>query len=86
MYIVKHDIVSGLKYLLVKRKSIRGKKKNEIIVDKIVPSTDACEKMFLAEEEPSGILARGYYDTESQFVDDDCISHLEWNWSFDIRN
>ncbi|GAA5796984.1 hypothetical protein HPULCUR_002362 [Helicostylum pulchrum] len=66
---IKHDIVSGLKYLLL-----------------VVPSTDACEKMFLAEEEPSGILARGYYDTESQFVDDDCISHLEWNWSFDIRN
>lgn len=36
------------------------------------------------EEAPSGMLARGHYNTVSSFVDDDKKKHLEFEWSFDI--
>ncbi|KAG2199453.1 hypothetical protein INT47_011565 [Mucor saturninus] len=82
---VQHDVVSGLKYLqVVKRKGIRVDKTEEMI-GSYGPSAEAYEKKFLAEEAPSGMLARGHYDAKSKFVDDDGVSHMEWNWSFDIK-
>jgi len=43
------------------------------------------EKKFEMEEAPSGILARGHYEAKSKFVDDDNVTHIQWNWSFDIK-
>ncbi len=36
------------------------------------------------EEAPSGMLARGHYNANSSFVDDDKKKHLQFEWSFDI--
>ncbi|OBZ84320.1 Rho GDP-dissociation inhibitor [Choanephora cucurbitarum] len=82
---VQHDVVSGLKYLqVVKRKGIPVDKIEEMI-GSYGPAVDAYEKKFAPEEAPSGMLARGHYDAKSKFVDDDGVTHMEWNWSFDIK-
>ncbi|KAI7881705.1 rho-gdp dissociation inhibitor [Lichtheimia hyalospora FSU 10163] len=82
---VQHEVVSGLKYLqVVKRKGVRVDKTEEMI-GSYGPSTSAYEKKFQLEEAPSGLLARGHYDAKSKFVDDDGVTHVEWNWSFDIK-
>ncbi|KAI7878341.1 E set domain-containing protein [Lichtheimia hyalospora FSU 10163] len=82
---VQHEVVSGLKYLqVVKRKGVRVDKTEEMI-GSYGPAADAYEKKFQLEEAPSGMLARGHYDARSKFVDDDGVTHVEWNWSFDIK-
>ena len=37
------------------------------------------------DEAPSGMLARGHYEAVSKFVDDDEHTHLQFDWSFDIK-
>jgi Rho GDP-dissociation inhibitor len=37
------------------------------------------------EEAPSGIMARAHYNAVSKFVDDDNITHLKFEWSFNIK-
>jgi len=82
---VQHDVISGLKYLqVVKRKGVRVDKTEEMI-GSYGPQEVPYEKKFLAEEAPSGMLARGHYEAKSKFVDDDKVTHLEWSWSFDIK-
>ncbi|CAO3631828.1 unnamed protein product [Mucor hiemalis] len=61
---VQHEVVSGLKYLqVVKRKGIPVDKTEEMI-GSYGPSADTYEKKFLAEEAPSGMLARGHYSAK----------------------
>jgi len=31
------------------------------------------------------MLARGHYNAVSKFVDDDNVTHLKFEWSFDIK-
>ncbi|KAJ3047910.1 hypothetical protein HK097_011048 [Rhizophlyctis rosea] len=82
---VNHDVISGLKYLhVVKRKGIKVDKMEEM-VGSYGPSPDVYEKKFLMEEAPSGMIARGDYKVKSKFVDDDNVTHLEWDWSFAIK-
>ncbi|KAF7723690.1 hypothetical protein EC973_001731 [Apophysomyces ossiformis] len=82
---IQHDVISGLKYLqVVKRKGIRVDKTEEMI-GSYGPSPSSYEKKFQLEEAPSGLLARGHYEAKSKFIDDDGATHMEWNWSFDIK-
>ena len=37
------------------------------------------------ETAPSGMMARGHYKAVSRFVDDDNHTHLQFEWSFDIK-
>ncbi|PSN61866.1 rho-gdp dissociation inhibitor [Corynespora cassiicola Philippines] len=43
------------------------------------------EKKFEPETAPSGMMARGHYKAVSRFVDDDNHTHLQFEWSFDIK-
>lgn len=43
------------------------------------------EKAFQTEEAPSGMLVRGKYNAASSFVDDDNVTHLTFNWTFEIK-
>ncbi|KAJ3285028.1 hypothetical protein HK104_009666 [Borealophlyctis nickersoniae] len=82
---IQNDVVSGLKYLhVVKRKGIKVDKMEEM-VGSYGPSPEAYEKKFLSEDAPSGLMARGHYTVKSKFIDDDNVTHLEWDWSFDIK-
>ena len=38
-----------------------------------------------SETAPSGMLARGHYNAVSKFIDDDNVTHLKFEWSFDIK-
>ncbi|KAF7722875.1 hypothetical protein EC973_002636 [Apophysomyces ossiformis] len=59
--------------------------KTEEMIGSYGPSAEAYEKQFHLEEAPSGILARGHYEAKSAFIDDDGVTHVEWDWSFDIK-
>ncbi|KAJ3305496.1 hypothetical protein HDV03_001362 [Kappamyces sp. JEL0829] len=81
---IQHDVVSGLKYLhVVKRSGIKVDKTEEM-VGSYGPSPDLYTKKFAMEEAPSGMLARGTYKVKSRFVDDDGHCHLEWEWEMSI--
>lgn len=86
-FVVQHNVLSGLKYLqVVKRKGVRLGKDQEMIGSYAPNTTEnpLYTKKFPEEEAPSGMLARGHYEVTSRFVDDDDVTHLEFNWSFDI--
>lgn len=36
------------------------------------------------KEAPSGMISRGHYNAKTQFIDDDNVTHLKFEWSFDI--
>jgi Rho GDP-dissociation inhibitor len=77
---IQHEVVSGLKYLhVVKRSGIKVDKMEEM-VGSYGPSPDLYTKKFALEEAPSGMLARGSYKVKSRFIDDDGQCHLEWDW------
>lgn len=38
-----------------------------------------------ADTAPSGMLGRGHYKAVSKFVDDDNQTHLQFEWSFDVK-
>jgi Rho GDP-dissociation inhibitor len=84
---VQHQILSGLHYVqVVKRKGIRVSKDQEML-GSYAPNTQTTpiyEKRFAEEDAPSGMLARGHYNAVSTFVDDDKVTHLTFEWSFDI--
>eukprot|EP00128_Syssomonas_multiformis_P008279 Colp12_sorted_trinity150504_noHs@1115 len=82
---VQHDVVAGLKYLMVVyRKGVRVDK-SEYMVGSYGPQAEPHVYTSPIEEAPSGMLARGHYTVKSKFIDDDKKVHLEWEWSFDIK-
>ena len=86
-FVVQHEVLSGLKYVqALKRKGIRVGKDEEMIGSYPPNTTDKplYEKKFATEEAPSGMLARGHYEAVSKFIDDDDVTHLKFEWSFDI--
>lgn len=87
IFVVQHEVLSGLKYVqLLKRKGIRVGKDEEMIGSYPPNTSDkpTYEKKFAPEEAPSGMMARGHYEAMSKFVDDDDVTHLKFEWSFDI--
>ncbi|KAK9472369.1 immunoglobulin E-set [Dipodascopsis tothii] len=85
---VQHEIITGLRYLqLVKRKGLRVDKSDEVCGSYSPNTVDRpeYEKTFLEEEAPSGMLARGTYDVVSKFVDDDDSTHLQFQWTLQIK-
>lgn len=87
VFVVQHAVLSGLKYVQqIKRKGIPVGKDQEMIGSFAPNTTDrpTYEKKFGIEEAPSGRISRGHYDAVSKFVDDDEVTHLKFEWSFDI--
>ena len=37
------------------------------------------------ETAPSGMVGRGHYKAISKFVDDDNVTHLQFEWAFDVK-
>ncbi|KAG0373816.1 MAG: immunoglobulin E-set [Linnemannia gamsii] len=85
LFKVQHEVVSGLKYMhIIKRHGVKVDKAEEMI-GSYAANANILEKKFVAEEAPSGMLARGHYEVKSKFIDDDKTVHKEWSWSFDIK-
>jgi Rho GDP-dissociation inhibitor len=87
VFVVQHQVLSGLKYVQqVKRKGIPLGKDQEMIGSFSPNTTDrpTHTKKFAPEEAPSGMMARGRYTAVSRFVDDDNVTHLKFEWTFDI--
>jgi len=84
---VQHQILSGLKYVQVVSRMGLKSKMQEMIGSYGPNTTDKpdYEKKFESETAPSGMLGRGHYEAVSKFIDDDKITHLQFNWSFDIK-
>jgi len=84
---VQHQILSGLKYLqVVKRMGVSDK--HQEMIGSFGPNTKEkpfYETKFDPEEAPKGMLVRGSYKATSKFVDDDNVSHLQFEWAFDIK-
>ncbi|KAF2800071.1 E set domain-containing protein [Melanomma pulvis-pyrius CBS 109.77] len=84
---VQHEILAGLKYVqVVKRMSIRHKMQE--MMGSYGPSTEEkpfYEKKFEPETAPSGMVGRGHYTATSKFVDDDNVTHLQFDWAFDVK-
>jgi hypothetical protein len=38
------------------------------------------------DEAPSGWMARGGFGAKSLFIDDDNVTHLEYEWSFELKS
>lgn len=84
---VQHEIITGLKYLhLIKKTGIRVDKLEEPLGLYAPSTTDKpyYEKVFSEVEAPLGMLARGSYLAVTKFVDDDKTVHLTFPWSFAI--
>ncbi|KAJ4352478.1 rho GDP dissociation inhibitor [Didymosphaeria variabile] len=84
---VQHEILAGLKYLQKVNKGPLSSKMQEMM-GSYGPSTEEkpfYEKKFESETAPSGLLGRGHYKAVSKFVDDDNQTHLQFEWSFDIK-
>jgi len=84
---VQHQILSGMKYIqVVKRMGVSHKLQE--MIGSYSPNTDQkpfYEKKFEPETAPSGMLGRGHYTAISRFTDDDNVTHLTFEWAFDIK-
>lgn len=84
-FMVQREIVHGLKY--VQKTSRLG-----VTVDKMVhmvgsypPRKESYSYLTPLDESPSGMMARGSYNVNSLFTDDDKNEHLKWEWAFEIK-
>jgi len=84
---VQHQILSGLKYVqVVSRMGLKNKMQE--MIGSYPPNTSdkqEYEKRFEPETAPSGMIGRGKYSAVSRFVDDDNQTHLQFEWSFEIK-
>ncbi|KJE97988.1 rho GDP dissociation inhibitor [Capsaspora owczarzaki ATCC 30864] len=79
-----NKLVAGLRYVqAVYRKGIKVDN-SSVMVGSYGPNAEPYVYTSQVEEAPSGMLARGHYTVKSKFIDDDKVSHLDWQWSFDI--
>eukprot|EP00043_Microstomoeca_roanoka_P012387 m.119788 g.119788 ORF g.119788 m.119788 type:complete len:190 (-) comp15480_c0_seq1:190-759(-) len=82
---VQNEVVSGLRYVdAAYRKGVRVER-NNFMLGSYGPKGEVQTAMTPWQEMPSGMLARGHYKVKSKFIDDDNETHLEWEWSFDLK-
>ncbi|KAG8942989.1 hypothetical protein FRC04_003275 [Tulasnella sp. 424] len=84
---VNYDVISGLRYIhVVKRSGIKVDKLEQMI-GSYGPKPDGTpyESNFPTEESPSGMLARsGTYNVKSRIVDDDGTVYADFEWAFKL--
>jgi Rho GDP-dissociation inhibitor len=83
---IHHDIVSALKFVnTVSRGGIKLEKKAHMM-GSYGPNTTKINSwkspIFTA---PAGMLARGTYKAVTQFIDDDKVEHLSFDYSLQIK-
>jgi len=82
---IHHEIVAGLRYHhVVKRKGVNVDKQT-YMVGSYGPMSPQQSWLSPVDEAPKGMIYRGNYKIHSQFIDDDKVVHLEWDWEMDIK-
>jgi Rho GDP-dissociation inhibitor len=84
---VQHDIITGLRYFQVAKRSGITLGKTDYVLGSYPPNT--AEKPFYEQslptgEAPSGMFARGVYGATTTFFDDDKVSHLVIPWRLQV--
>jgi len=86
---VQHEIVCGLKYVnQIFRRNVRVAKEEEML-GSFGPQQKPYEVSIPRigwDDAPSGPLSRGTYNAKTSFVDDDKQTHLQFEYSFAIKN
>ncbi|WVQ90506.1 hypothetical protein IAS59_004286 [Cryptococcus gattii] len=84
-FVIENEIVSGLKYLQVVKRSGLTVDKTEAMLGSYGPQQEPYTKVFASEESPSGMLARsGTYVVRSRVMDDDNTIWLDFEWGFKL--
>ncbi|AAW44709.2 Rho GDP-dissociation inhibitor 1, putative [Cryptococcus deneoformans JEC21] len=84
-FMIENEIVSGLKYLQVVKRSGITVDKTEAMLGSYGPQPEPFTKVFASEESPSGMLARsGTYVVRSRVIDDDNTIWLDFEWGFKL--
>ena len=86
---VQHEIVSGLKYVNKFYKAGIRICKEETMLGSYAPRPEPYTVVVPRnawDEAPSGFLARGSIGAKSLFVDDDNQTHLEYEYSFELKS
>ncbi|WVF67431.1 hypothetical protein IAT40_002187 [Kwoniella sp. CBS 6097] len=84
-FTVENEIVSGLKYLQVVKRTGITVDKTEAMLGSYGPQEAAYTKVFASEESPSGMIARsGSYVVRSRVIDDDKHVWLDFEWGFKL--
>jgi len=84
IYHVQHEIVSGLRYSQkLTRKGIPVGKEN-VMIGSYAPRKEHYTYKSDEEDAPKGMMARGTYKVNSQFLDDDKHVHAEFQWKIKI--
>nr|XP_019044759.1 rho GDP-dissociation inhibitor [Kwoniella bestiolae CBS 10118]OCF23689.1 rho GDP-dissociation inhibitor [Kwoniella bestiolae CBS 10118] len=84
-FVVENEIVSGLRFLQVVKRSGVKVDKTEAMLGSYGPQPAPYTKVFASEESPSGMLARsGTYAVRSRVTDDDNNIWLDFEWSFKL--
>mmetsp|Transcript_31037 Transcript_31037/g.43434 ORF Transcript_31037/g.43434 Transcript_31037/m.43434 type:complete len:203 (-) Transcript_31037:86-694(-) len=84
---VNKEVVSGLKLVnQIKRKGIKvpGGKTSDMF-GSYGPKPETQSAFSPVKDVPKGMMYRGHYTVHSEFVDDDKVCHLAWDWCFDIK-
>nr|XP_018261551.1 rho GDP-dissociation inhibitor [Kwoniella dejecticola CBS 10117]OBR83709.1 rho GDP-dissociation inhibitor [Kwoniella dejecticola CBS 10117] len=84
-FTVENEIVSGLRFLQVVKRSGITVDKTEAMLGSYGPQEASYTKVFASEESPSGMLARsGTYNVRSRVTDDDKQVWLDFEWGFKL--
>jgi len=85
---VQNEIVSGLKYKNVVKRMAIPVLKQELMLGSYGPDPTKANTVVFPrrewEEAPSGMMARGKYAAKTTFVDDDSVTHLEFEYTLVI--
>lgn len=81
---VQHDIVSALRFENTIKKTVIPVDKMNFMMGSYGPKDEAYVFKSQAFTAPSGMLARGKYNCNTKFVDDDKKNHLDLNYTLAI--
>mmetsp|Transcript_46573 Transcript_46573/g.74977 ORF Transcript_46573/g.74977 Transcript_46573/m.74977 type:complete len:213 (+) Transcript_46573:3-641(+) len=86
---VQHEIVSGLKFVNKFYKAGIRVAKEETMLGSYAPNAEPYSVTVPRndwDEAPAGFFARGGFGAKSLFIDDDNQTHLEYEYSFELKS
>lgn len=83
---VQHEIIAGVKFINIVKKSL-AKEKEELMIGSYPPSSVPHKFEFPKwgySEAPKGMMFRGKYKVVNTFMDSDKVQHLEFKYELNI--